>query len=94
MATRRALLFGSAASLAVPFLPNSAWAAGGQNTDWRYYAGDLANTRYSPLDQINAANFNSLEVAWRFKTDSLGNRPEYNYEATPLVKTALAARLK
>src|SRR5207237_5202628 len=26
-----------------------------------------------------------LEVAWRFKTDSLGNRPEYKLEGTPLM---------
>ena len=39
----------------------------------------------SPLDQINAANFNKLEVAWRFKTDNLGTRPEYKLEGTPLV---------
>ena len=84
MATRRALLFASVASLAVPYLPRSARAAE-QDTDWRHYAADLANTRYAPLDQINAGNFNSLEVAWRFKTDSLGSRPEYNYEVTPLV---------
>ena len=37
-----------------------------------------------PLDQINAANFNKLEVAWRFKTDNLGTRPEYKLEGTPL----------
>src|SRR5262249_38957539 len=41
-----------------------------------HYTGDLAGTRYSPLDQINADNFNKLEVAWRFKTDNLGTRPE------------------
>jgi quinoprotein glucose dehydrogenase len=56
-------------------------AAGGE---WRTYGGDLGNTRYSPLDQINAGNFNKLEIAWRFKTDSLGPRPEYVFEATPL----------
>ena len=44
-----------------------------------------AASRYSPLDQITAANFNDLEVAWRFKTDSLGTRPEYKLEGTPLV---------
>ncbi len=38
-----------------------------------------------PLDQINASNFNKLEVAWRFKTDNLGPRPEYKLEGTPLV---------
>jgi quinoprotein glucose dehydrogenase len=53
--------------------------------EWRSYAGDLRNYHYSPLDQINASNFNKLEIAWRFKTDSLGNRPEYKLEATPLM---------
>src|SRR5580658_4330265 len=53
--------------------------------EWPSYAADLAGTRYRPLDQINAANFGKLEVAWRFKTDNLGVRKEYQYEATPLV---------
>jgi quinoprotein glucose dehydrogenase len=53
--------------------------------EWRTYGGDLANTRYTPLDQINSANFNTLEVAWRFKTDNLGERPEYNLQSTPLM---------
>ena len=48
-------------------------------------AADLAGTRYRPLDQINASNFSKLEVAWRFKTDSIGNRPEYKLEGTPLM---------
>ena len=58
--------------------------AGAKNGEWRSYGGDTGSTRYSPLDQINAANFSKLEVAWRFKTDSLGPRPEYQYEGTPL----------
>jgi len=53
--------------------------------EWPTYAADLAGTRYRPLDQINASNFNKLEVAWRLKTDSLGNRPEYKLEGTPLM---------
>ena len=53
--------------------------------EWTTYAADLAGTRHRPLDQINAANFGKLEVAWRFKTDSLGNRPEYKLEGTPLM---------
>src|SRR5262250_3812384 len=56
-----------------------------KDTDWPTYAADLAGTRYRPLDQINASNFNKLEVAWRFKTDNLGNRPEYKLEGTPLM---------
>jgi quinoprotein glucose dehydrogenase len=53
--------------------------------EWPSYGGDLANTRYSPLDQITAANFSTLEVAWRFRTDSLGPRPEFKLEGTPLM---------
>ena len=56
--------------------------AGGE---WPAYAGDLSNYRYSPLDQINASNFNKLEVAWRFKTDALGPRPEFKLEGTPIM---------
>src|SRR5204863_4085094 len=59
--------------------------AGAKNGEWRSYAGDAGSTRYSPLDQINATNFNKLEVAWRFKTDNLGPRPEFQYEGTPLM---------
>src|SRR5690242_20544343 len=54
-------------------------------TEWPSYNADLAGSRYRPLDQINASNFNKLEVAWRFKTDSIGNRPEYKLEGTPLM---------
>ncbi len=38
--------------------------------EWPTYGGDLGHTRYSPLDQITADNFD----AWRFKTDNLGPR--------------------
>src|SRR5919201_822887 len=55
-----------------------------KNGDWPAYTGDLRGTKYSPLDQINATNFNKLEVAWRFKTDNLGTRPEFKLEGTPL----------
>jgi quinoprotein glucose dehydrogenase len=53
--------------------------------EWPYYTADANGTKYSPLDQINASNFNMLEVAWRFKTDNLGPRPEYKLEGTPLM---------
>ncbi|HZT77645.1 MAG TPA: PQQ-binding-like beta-propeller repeat protein [Vicinamibacterales bacterium] len=55
-----------------------------KNGDWPYYTADAHGTKYSPLDQITAANFKDLEVAWRFKTDNLGTRPEYKLEGTPL----------
>ncbi len=59
--------------------------SGAKNGEWRTYGGDLGNTRYAPLDQIRADNFNKLEIAWRFKTDALGPRPEYQFEGTPLM---------
>src|SRR5579863_9632442 len=59
--------------------------SGAKNGEWTTYGGDLGNTRYSPLDQITADNFNKLEVAWRFKTDSFGPRPEFQFESTPLM---------
>ena len=58
---------------------------GARNGEWRTYGGDLGSTRYSPLDQINGGNFSKLQVAWRFKTDNLGPRPEFNYQSTPLM---------
>src|ERR1044071_2620390 len=56
-----------------------------KNGEWPAYAADIRGSRYSPLDQINATNFKKLEVAWRFKTDSLGPRPEFKLEGTPLM---------
>ena len=52
--------------------------------EWPSYNGDDKGSRYSPLDQIDAGNFKNLEIAWRFKTDNLGTRPEYKLEGTPL----------
>src|SRR5438093_12656851 len=56
-----------------------------KNGEWFAYTADITGSRYSPLDQINATNFKKLEVAWRFKTDNLGTRPEYKLEGTPLM---------
>src|SRR5262245_33539693 len=53
--------------------------------EWPMYTADLRGSKYSPLDQINASNFNQLEVAWRFKTDNLGPRPENKLEGTPIM---------
>ena len=55
------------------------------SSEWRTYGGDLASTRYAPFDQIHRDTFSKLEVAWRFKTDNLGPRPEFNFQSTPLM---------
>src|SRR5262245_56052503 len=56
-----------------------------KNGEWTHYTADVRGSKFSPLDQITAANFNKLEVAWRFKTDAFGPRPEYKLEGTPLM---------
>ena len=65
----------------------AAAVAAGQtdNGEWRSYGGDIANTRYAPLDQITAENFSDLEVAWRLRTANFGPEPEYNFQSTPLM---------
>ena len=66
-------------------LTPSAQEEGTQNGEWPSYGGDLAHTRYSPLDQITGDNFNELEVAWSFRTDNFGPTPEFSLQSTPLM---------
>ena len=49
-------------------------------SNWAAQAGDFANTRYSPLKQVNAGNVNKLQVAWMFSTGVLRG-----HEGSPLV---------
>jgi quinoprotein glucose dehydrogenase len=99
--SRRTLLKGSAAAAALAAVPAHQLLAQGQapgapapaappapsapDVEWTQSAGDIANNRYSPLDQINASNFNQLEVAWRFKTDNFGPRKDAYFNASPLM---------
>ena len=55
--------------------------SGAKNGEWPTYGADLGHTRYSPLEQIDASNFKNLDVAWRFKPDNLGARPEFQFES-------------
>ncbi|HTM31957.1 MAG TPA: pyrroloquinoline quinone-dependent dehydrogenase [Vicinamibacterales bacterium] len=86
----RAARFGLITLLAGAALPIAGQGAdvisrGTQDGQWPTYGGDLASRRYSPLSQIDAGNFNKLEIAWRFKTDNLGPRPEFQLQTTPLM---------
>lgn len=69
----------------IPVLAIAADAPSTKNGEWPYYTADARGTKYSPLAQIDASNFNKLEIAWRFKTDALGPRPEFKLEGTPLM---------
>ena len=53
--------------------------------EWPTYGGNLSNDRYSPLDQITPENFNDMEMAWQFRTDSFGPTPESRFQSTPLM---------
>src|SRR5580700_4783385 len=83
-----ALIVGFLLGLAIlPSVARAQYRA--RDTEWPSYAADLAGTHYRPLDQINAANFSDLEIAWRIKTDNFGNRPEYKLEGTPLMANSV-----
>ena len=53
--------------------------------EWRAYGGDpgIRGTRRSI--RSTAKTSASLTVAWRFKTDHLGPRPEFMFESTPVM---------
>jgi quinoprotein glucose dehydrogenase len=58
---------------------------GARNGEWRAYAGEPGSTKYSSLDQINKENAKNLRISWRFRTDNLGPRPDFNMQSVPLV---------
>jgi quinoprotein glucose dehydrogenase len=58
---------------------------GVKNGEWRYWGADIGSTKYSPLDQINRDTVKNLHVVWRWKTENFGPRPDFNWEATPLM---------
>ena len=78
---REAILFSAVFALSAVFSVGADAARGGMAVVRRR----LATITIRRSTQITAANFNALEVAWRFKTDSLGPRPEYKLEGTPLM---------
>ena len=49
--------------------------------DWAFITGNTYGQRYSTLDQINAENFESLEVAWVWDGSAY---PSVNARATPI----------
>ncbi len=55
---------------------------GNKPGEWRYWGADAWSTRYSALDQINANNFDSLQIAWQWNAGKYGE-DEY-YRTTPL----------
>lgn len=52
---------------------------------WSYWGGDAGQTRYAPLNQINATNVGGLKIAWRWSADTTGSGPANNFKSTPLL---------
>ena len=55
------------------------------SVNWRSYGNGYTNTRYSPLEQIDATNFSKMTPAWTFSTANFGPTAEANLESTPVV---------
>ena len=55
-----------------------------QNGEWHYIGGDAWHQRYSPLDQIDADNFEDLRVAWVWRGDNFGPSVDYTMRSNPL----------
>ena len=58
--------------------------SGTEGGEWRYWGGDAGSSRYSPLDQINADNFENLEVAWIWRGDNFGPSVDNILRSTPI----------
>ena len=54
-------------------------------TEWRFFGGDAGATRYSPANQITAANAGDLRVAWRWSSRNFGTRPATQMQISPLI---------
>ena len=87
MITRKRLMSSLIASVGVMICAPAALSQSGTDVnagDWPDYNGNMAAQRYSPLDQINAANVGTIRQAWSFSTEKFGPSPEFNNTSTPL----------
>jgi quinoprotein glucose dehydrogenase len=62
--------------------PQAGLVRGNAPGEWRYWGADAWSTRYSAADQINASNFDKLQVAWTWNASAL-DIDEY-YRTTPI----------
>ena len=53
-------------------ISSMAQGPGTANGEWTFLGGDAWHTRYAPAAEINASNFEDLEVAWRWDSSSFG----------------------
>ena len=80
----KTLLITCTVLMATPVAAVAQPLTGTENGEWRYLGGDAGHTRYSPLDQINAGNFEDLEVEWIWRSDNFGPNVDYFSRSTPI----------
>jgi len=80
-----------AATTAVALVAQRPAPSSAASGEWRYYGGDAASTKYSPLGQITRANVGQLQLAWRWSSPdneiakaNPGARPA-GYQDTPIM---------
>lgn len=87
MVTTKRLISSFIMSAGILIFSPIVWSQSGTSVDagdWPDYHGNMGAQRYSPLDQINAENVDSLEIAWRFSTEGFGPTTDFNNPSTPL----------
>jgi quinoprotein glucose dehydrogenase len=76
-------LTGLGAAISQRAAQKAALVRGNAPNEWRYWGADAYSTRYSAASQIDASNFDSLQVAWRWSNPDTNAIDEY-YRTTPL----------
>lgn len=64
--------------------PGASQERGNPYGEWRYIGGDAWHTRYTPLDQIDAGNFETLEQAWVWRGDNFGPQVDHLFRSIPI----------
>src|SRR3990170_7433695 len=85
--TARSAVFVIMLTFVAGVIGSSAILAGkaGVKGEWPHWGADLGSSKYSALDQINRDNVKNLRIAWLWKSENFGPRPQSNMEATPLM---------
>lgn len=61
----------------------------GMYNTWSVYRGDVANTAYSGLDQINKENVSQLQVAWTYHTGDAETGNHSTIQCNPIVANGI-----
>jgi quinoprotein glucose dehydrogenase len=85
MRKRRGIRIGSVLFVGVLACARPGGNAPRADVDWRVTGGEPGQSRYSPLDQINRGNVQSLRVAWTYRAGDASPQNRSEIQATPIV---------